>query len=136
MICRFSLGCCPTLRQFKPRSRHPTQRRKPLQTKLLQNEARWHCICLHYGREVETRLQPKSGRSKKGGAGTSVRLRKLRGRSTTSFSNGPPISAGRSSVRSPELSRSTHQQVAVRHQDPVLVGVEMRSGCEGDARKG
>ena len=42
----------------------------------------------------EPRGLTKGGRSKKGEAGTSVRLRKLRGRSTTLIANGPPIIGG------------------------------------------
>jgi hypothetical protein len=65
----------------------------------------------------------KSGRSKKGGAGTSVRLRKLRGRSTTFNASGPSIR--RAVCFSPRYRacRLTGQ-AALSNDDPILIGVD------------
>ena len=49
----------------------------------------WHYDLLYREPEKSKRLHRKSGRSKKGGAGTSACLRKLRGRSTTSLCERP-----------------------------------------------
>lgn len=68
----------------------------------------------------------KSGRSKKGGADTSVRLRKLRGRSTTSIANGP-------SIDGPFAFRSG--QAAIGQHDPIFIGIQEVSGRKRDAGK-
>src|SRR5690349_14344038 len=79
-------------------------------------------------REVE-RLQPKSGRSKKGGAGTSACFRKLRGRSTTSSRKRPVQVDGPFCVAGSH--RSQGEQVAVRDDHAVAVGIEMTPAREG-----
>src|SRR5438045_3752428 len=109
-------------------------------------------------REVD-RLQPESGRSKKGGAGTSACLRKLRGRSTTSLSNGPSGTDGPfafedgrtegrkdkrtwlessflSSFLVPSFPNSVvpsfrpRQHVPVGHDDAVPIGIQMAPAGE------
>jgi hypothetical protein len=76
----------------------------------------------------------KSGRSKKGGAGTSVRLRKLRGRSTTLLCKRP---VNRRAVcffrftRPPQLS----SEAAFGDDNPVFIGIKEMPRGEGDAGK-
>jgi hypothetical protein len=85
----------------------------------LRSSATWHRPCLTKGQEVST-TSPKSGRSKKGGAGTSVRLRKLRGRSTTSLTQTARL---RRAVLLFPLDVSI-RQAAARDQQTIFVRVQ------------
>src|SRR5829696_7828371 len=87
----------------------------------------WHIACL-YIRAGSHVTSSKSGRSKKGGAGTSVRLRKLRGRSTTSHAYGPSSDGPFCFHLYDDVSAD---ETSVRKHNPILVRIEIVTWSEG-----
>src|SRR5215203_2028796 len=83
----------------------------------------WHIACL-YIRAGSHVTSSKSGRSKKGGAGTSVRLRKLRGRSTTSQCKRPVSYDGPFAFH----RESSAGKRTVGNYDSILVRIEILAG--------